>query len=359
MINKKLFLFLSLLSALLITTSCEEDEEFVGNWVNCYEFSGYNRAGAVCFVIDGTPYLGLGYNDNRNTEEQYFKDMYYYTGETTWYECAPFPGHGRQGAFSFAVDGKAYIGCGLYNDTAEIYFNDVWEFNPAADSADQWTQLADFPSTERTDMVSFVAAGKGFVAGGAGDNDATFKDCYVFDTSTKEFTQMTDLGYKRSGAFAFVIDDMVYIGGGYSSGSSYVTEFELYDAVNDVWNNGNSYTILRDIYLSADITDDIDHYDDVLNLCRTKCVTFVKDGRGYIASGLYSSSARNDCWVYNPETDLWTEKTDFESGMNSRSAACSFTLDDVPYILTGYTGSTFLYDMWTFEPYEDEDDDDN
>ena len=358
MIIKKLFLILGL-ATMLFATSCDDDDETIyGNWVESAQFDGNKRSGAASFTItiddSETIFMGLGYNGSKESTYQYFSDFYSYSGGSSWTEQAPFPGGLRQDAFSFAIDGKGYIGCGYYGDTTEMYLSDVWQFDPSVDSAFQWTSLGEFIGGELTDMTAFVVGGKAYVAGGRSDADDTKKDCYEFDPTTGTFTQIVGMNYKRSGAFSFVIDDKAYIGGGYDN--SLVGQMECFDpSTEDGWLENGS---LRSLYLIEDITDDIDEYDDPLDLRRRSAVTFVVDGLGYITSGIGSSGILSDCWEYDPSDDIWTEKNDFEYSMTARYKANSFVLDGIPYIFAGASGSGYLDDMWYFEPDEEEDETD-
>jgi len=357
--NKKFFLLLGL-ATLLFATSCDDDDDTIyGNWVEGAQFDGNKRGGAVSFTIttdDGneTVYMGLGYNGSKDSESQYFSDFYSYSGGSSWTEQAPFPGDARQDLFGFAINNKGYIGCGYYGDTAEIYFSDVWEFDPAADSASQWTQIADFPGGELTDLTSFVVNGKAYVTGGRYDYDGTRKDCYEFDPESKTFTKIGGMNYKRAGAFSFVIGNKAYVGGGYDS-PYYVSQMECFDGETGEWLENGS---LRALQLISDITDDIDEYDDAIDLRRRYATTFVVDGKGYITAGIGNSGILSDCWEYDPSTDIWTEKNDFEYNMISRYKANGFVLNGIPYMLAGQSGTGYLDDMWYFEPDEESDETD-
>ncbi len=353
MINKKLFLFLLGFATLFLATSCDDDDDdtLYGNWLETYQYKGSKRSHAASFIIDETLYFGLGYNGSRSSGSQYFTDFKSYGGGTNWTSLADFPGPGRQGAFSFAVDGKGYVGCGYYNDTAEIYYNDVWVYDPVIN---EWDTLADFPGGLRTGAVSFVVGGKAYVAGGHYDSDDTKGDCYEFDPATGTFTAVDDMGFKRTGAFAFVIGTRAYVGGGYDN--NLVRQFEYFDAATKSWNGdpASDDDDLRDLYLDSDDIDDIDDYDEVLNLLRRWTTTFVVDDKAYILGG-NNGSVLGDCWEYDPTTDIWTEKNSFDTYMSSRQNATAFVLNEVPYIMAGYTGSSYLDDVWYFEPNEEQE----
>ncbi len=351
MINKKLFLLLIGFATLFVTTSCDKDDEDIfGNWVEKSQFGGDKRAQAVSFVIDNKLYFGLGYNGTRSSGGQYFTDFYSFEGGTTWTDLAAFPGAQREGAFSFAVDGKGYVGCGYYNDTTEMFHSDVWEYNPAADI---WTKIADFPGGKTTESTSFVVGGKAYVVGGRYDSDRTKSDCYEFDSSTKTFTKVASMRFKRYGAFAFVIGDFAYVGGGIDN--SFVTSFERFDSKTKEWSENGE---LRDIYLLKDITEDIEHYDsEVLDIRRSYASTFSLNGKGYVIAG-NKGDYLSDCWEYDPATDLWTEKNRFEQKMMPRCKATSFVLNGLPYIMAGQSGSGYLDDIWSFEPDAEADSND-
>lgn len=210
-----------------------------------------------------------------------------------------------------------------------------------------------FAGGELTELTSFVVGGKAYVTGGRYDSDATKKDCYEFDPSSGTFTKIDGMNYKRFGAFSFVIGNKAYVAGGYDN--SLVSQVECFDASTGTWLENGS---LRALYLPSSITDDIDFYDDPLDLRRRSAVSFVVDGKGYISSGVGVSGILADCWEYDPSTDLWTEKNSYEYNMNARYKANSFTLNAIPYILVGQSGSGYLDDMWYFEPDEEEDEND-
>lgn len=342
MINKKIILFLSVLT-LLFSTSCDEDttETIYGNWNESSSFEGARRSDAASFVIKSgsteTAYVGLGYYAKSGVGT-YFKDFFSNDGGSTWTEQESFPGAARKGAACFALNGKGYLVGGFSDENYPfVYFKEVWQFDPSVDTL-QWTQLADFPGSERTEAVAFVVDGNAYIAGGTGEFEMTQKDCWKFDGTT--FTKVASMYKKRRAAFSFVIDGKAYVGGGIDAG--FVNTFEVYDPKNDKWSDE-----LKDLFLSDD-----SNYDDPLNLLRAYTVAFSLDGKGYIAGGLNSAGILNDCWEYNPATDIWTAKNSFHYNMNSRQSAVSYVLNETAYVMTGYAGGVYAYldDIWTFDP---------
>ena len=61
------------------------------------------------------------------------------------------------------------------------------------------------------------------------------------------------------------------------------------------------FTRLRDI---ADTNTDED-YDDDYAIVRSGAVAFVIDSKGYVTTGT-TGSLKSDYWVYDPDTDLWS-----------------------------------------------------
>ena len=58
----------------------------------------------------------------------------------TWSPLSPCPGYPRRDAVAFAIGSKAYFGTG--NDDSYLETFDFWEYAPATDT---WTQKADYP----------------------------------------------------------------------------------------------------------------------------------------------------------------------------------------------------------------------
>ncbi len=345
---RKIFLLLSLTTLLFATSCSDDDDDLYGNWVDSFDFSEIPRSGAISFTIDGTVYYGLGYNRTLTTGNRYFSDLYSFSGGSTWTPCDSFPAMGRENAFAFAINGKGYVGGGHYDDKEEYYFSDVWEFDPLAESGSQWTQINDFPGVGIAEATTFVINDTAYVVGGKSESDRIYNACYKYEPSSKSFIKKSVfMKEKRAGAFSFVIGNKAYIGGGYNL--SYSSKFEVFDGI--------SFNALRDIYLDDDKVDDIGHYDDPLILYRKWTVAFSIDGKGYITGGYYNG-VLNDCWEYDPTTDLWTEKNKLESDIVSRYSANSFVLNDVPFIVGGYSGSSYLDTYYYFQPNIDENEND-
>lgn len=262
----------------------------------------------------------------------------------------PDEAQGRHSAASFALNGKGYITTGVQkNESANLA--DTWEYDP---NTDTWARKDDFGGGARYGALAFSIGGYGYV--GTGYNDNYLKDFYRFDPNAATGQQWTIVsgfgGYKRQYGTAFVIDDVAYICCGDNNGT----------LVDDLWKfDGSDWKQLRDI---ANNNSDED-YDDDYAITRTGTVSFVIDGRGYIATGT-RSGVTSDYWVYDPEEDLWYGDSDDDytpmtnvhnvsSGGSSRAYAVSFSTGKRGFVLSGSSGTSYFDDVYELLPYEQED----
>lgn len=332
-------------------SSCMDDEEYTkGQWIRRSDFDGVARCNAASFTIDNMGYLCCGY---RGSNKDYLTDCWVYDIENDyWTQCASLPdgAAGRHSLASFALDGKGYISTGAIKEEPD-YIAETWEYDPATDT---WTQKDDYAGGMRYGAIGFAINGYGYV--GTGYDDNYLKDFYRFDPHAAAGSQWQIVngfgGNKRLYGSAFVIDEEAYICLGQNNNSN-VTDFWKFD--------GNNWTQLRDI---ADTNDDEDYDDDYDNLARYSAVTFVIDGKGYVATG-DRSGVSSDYWVYDPAADLWYGDPDddytpltnvhYGTGGSSRSEAVSFSTGSRGFIVTGSSGTSYFDDVYELLPDEMEE----
>ena len=134
-------------------------------------------------------------------------------------------------------------------------------------------------------------------------------------------------GDTRTGAVSFVIDDAAYVGLG-SDGEDYLTDFWKYDESRNFWQEIAPFP----------------------GVGRISAVAFSVDGKGFIGTGFNDDQAEEelaDFWMYDPDTDAWTEVAPF--GGSARYSAVAFSLNGLGYVGTGYDGS-YLKDFWKYNP---------
>ncbi|MEO5674895.1 MAG: kelch repeat-containing protein, partial [Chitinophagales bacterium] len=156
-------------------------------WTQKADFDGTTRSGAVGFSIGNKGYVGTGVG-NTGT---YFKDFWEYDPDAdTWTQKADFAGTSRGGAVGLSIGSKGYLGTGIYIDSANHYYNDFWEYNPAANT---WTQKSDFGGTARYGAVGFSIGSKGYL--GTGFNNSNFKkDFWEYDPDANTWMQKANFG---------------------------------------------------------------------------------------------------------------------------------------------------------------------
>jgi len=323
-------------SFVLIGVACKTgdsvDSTTVGNWVKRSAFDGNGRAGAVCFVIGDTAYVGTGFDGTKR-----YRDFWKYNVNSGgWDRATAMPDAAglRNSAVAFTANGKGYVTTG-YDGVNKL--QDTWEYNPLTGS---WKQMANFPDPPNSSLgdgarygaVGFGIGAKGYVC--SGYTGSHTKDLWEFDPANGAmgtWTQKASMNTsdKRRDAVAMVYGGEAYIVSGTNNGTT-VTEMAKYTPGTDKW------TKLRDI---ANLSSET--YDDAYaSIVRGSAVGFVIGDYGYLATGQNGSNV-NTVWEYNFKTDVWVQKTNFER--SARNAAVGFTAGGKGFVGLG-TNSTYYFD---------------
>lgn len=330
----RFLLYLIVLMFSIVSCDGGDDDEITdGDWWERSDFDGVPRSDAVSFVIDGKAYVGTGYDgdDRLNDFWQYDPSNNY------WTKVANFPGAARNGAVAFSINGKGYIGTG-YDGEDEL--NDFWEYDPVANN---WTQKADFMGSARYGAVSFSVNNKGYI--GSGYDSNYLKDFYVYTPESDSWEQIISIGgSKRRDANTFVIDGKAYVISGLDNGV-YENDMWEFDPITGLW------TEMRHI---TDYDEDYSYDDDYTTIARIDAVGYTINGLGYLSVGSVGSMIAT-IWEYDPQQDLWSEKTSFEGA--SRTDAVGFALDGYGYVTTGRSSSYYFDDIWCFDPNKEYDED--
>lgn len=323
----KFVFFITIPLIFINACSTDEEDEELGNWVDRSVFDGTPRSSVAGFVIDNIGYMGTGYDG-----DDYLNSFWAYNMEGDyWSQKADFPGTERNAAVGFELNGTGYIGSG-YDGVNEL--GDFYSYDP---SSNTWTQTASLPDIVRRNAVAFSANGYGYFGTGYdGEND--MKDFWKYDPSTDTWTELEGFGgNKRRAATTFTINGTVYLGTGVSNGI-YLDDFWAFDPTDESWTKKL----------------DLDEEDDY-NVERSNALGFELNGYGYIACGEQNGST-NSVWQYDPSSDTWEEKTNFEG--SSRQDAIVFSNSSRAFIGMGRTGSLYLDDLDEFYPFEEYDDED-
>jgi hypothetical protein len=191
--------------------------------------------------------------------------------------------------------------------------------------ADTWTQKADFAGGPRYLATGFNISNKGYIGLGGDNMGFTRQDFWEYDPITNHWTQIAPFpGGQRSSAVGFGIGSKGYVGTGWMNGPT--NDFWEYDPALNKWTQKAQFGGIE----------------------RASAVAFSINGKGYIGTGQgYFPNNRtytNDFWEYDPQTDRWTQKADFEGG--SRAFATGFGLKGKGYIGAGNSS----HDFWQYDP---------
>ncbi len=236
----------------------------------------------------------------------------------TWTAKATFGSGPRQGAFSFALGGKVYMGTGYCCGSP---MNDFWAYDPTTNA---WTQRANVPGPARAGGVGFSIGSLGYA--GTGGHGSYSADFYSYDPATNAWTQRANVpGPVRGAGVGFSIGGTGYVGTGENASStSLYSDLWAYSPATDTWVQKAS-----------------------MGAGRKDAVAFTIGNKAYIGTGSGSGGHLGDFWEYDPATDAWTAKAAFGGG--PREQACGFSCAGLGYLGTGYNGS-ILTDLWEYDP---------
>ncbi|MEL6356820.1 MAG: kelch repeat-containing protein, partial [Bacteroidota bacterium] len=241
----------------------------------------------------------------------------------SWRQKTNFPGPARQGAFSFSINGKGYVGGG-YGGPNATSFTDFWEYDP---TLDEWNQLADFPGPTRSYGLGFGINGKGYVATGSSFNIDFFNDMWEYDPTTDTWTQKASLPSVGRVSVGFTIDGKAYIGPGRIDEINNVTqELWAYDPSTDTWMSKAPFPVPA--------------------VQKQLPTAFSINGKGYIGAGIGSQATA--FYEYDPITNIWSQKANFLVG--DKQIGVGFSINGKGYIGAGISPFQSQKDFYEFDP---------
>jgi N-acetylneuraminic acid mutarotase len=192
------------------------------------------RIAPAAFSINGKGYIATGYGG------PVLKDLWEYDPvANSWNQKADMPGLGRWKAVGFAINGKGYIATG--NDFGST-LKDIWEYNPVSNS---WTQKANMPTASgREEAFVFVFNNKAYVGGGY---QPTNKTMYEFDPSQGTnglWLQKANYpGQGSLGIAAFATNLAGYAGTGaiLNGGFTFYKDFWRYSPSTNTWTSKQAF----------------------------------------------------------------------------------------------------------------------
>ncbi len=292
------------------------------------------RWGAYSFTLNGKIYLGGGYTGNQVN----LNDLWEYDPATdSWTQKADVPGsQGRTYAVAFAINGKGYIGLGVegYNSINSKFLDDLWEYDPVANT---WSQKQSLNDSARGSASCFVINNKAYIVGGAPDYSLISNDVWRYDPGQNMWDSMTPCPVAHMSSASFSIGSKGYVVGGQKNtgtGLATLKETYEYDPVVNTWTK------------RADYCD---------TLGRNNAVSFVINNKAYVGLGEAKSGATTyyfkEFCTYDPTSNQWSPALAFPGADRTYSVAS--VVNGKAYAGAGFyhLGSeVYLKDWYEFEP---------
>jgi len=195
---------------------------------------GSSRYSAMAATVNGKAYVGTG---QTNSAGDLTSDIWEYDpASDVWTAKANFLGGQRAGVSSFVVADRLFVGFG---STGTNRTNDFYEYLPATD---MWMTKASVPGSGFSYAPGFVVGTTCYVGPELGTNAV-----YAYDTDSDSWTQVADFpGSERSGHAAFALDDAGFLGGGRVPGGSALSDWWSYDPALDSWSEIASMLYVTD-----------------------------------------------------------------------------------------------------------------
>lgn len=209
------------------------------------------------------------------------------------------------------------------------------------DGLGNWIDRSIFDGTPRSGAAAFTIGDLGYMGTGF-DGDDRLADFWVYDIQGNFWSQLASFpGTERSSAAAFTLNGNGYVGLGFD-GDNELGDFYRYNVATNTWDAIAAFG----------------------GSARRGAVAFNSSTHGYVGTGFDGDNDKKDFWRYDPALDTWTELVGF--GGNKRRDGATFTINDQVYLGTGVSNGLNQTDFWVFDltseswsPLLDLDDDDD
>lgn len=245
-----------------------------------------------------------------------------------------------------------------------------------------WTKKADYAGGNTNYAVGFSIGTKGYIGTGRDSSFNVTSHFWEYDAASDAWTQVADFGGgPRSGAAAFVIGSKGYVGTGKDQNDNFYNDLWEFDPAANTWmqkanfpgtprmyaagfaagSYGYMGTGLTTLY-STSAQNDLWKYDPLTNawtqisfpgVARGPGVGFSTGAKAYFGTGNdISDVPLNDLWEYDPAANTWTQKANLPAG---KCGACSFAIGNTGYIGTGQgtasgPGGGNTTDFYAYDP---------
>ena len=205
---------------------------------------------------------------------------------------------------SFSIEGKGYL-VNMSNYEYDL-------------SSNSWQSLV-YPTIDVSRSIGFVTNGIGYAVGGNLQSSVG-----IFDPSTANWNQINPIFPidQLGGLSGFIINNVIYIGLGWTSSYAINQKFWRYDITSNTWSDMKAFP----------------------GEPRANAISFELNGKGYVGGGSTTSIFRYDFWEYNPVADKWTRLADLPPTLKAKNG---FSNAGKGYIASGYS---FDLTLWSYDP---------
>lgn len=291
------------------------------DWLQLSSPASLSRERGTGFVIGDNLYFGTGYQNNVA-----MNDFWQYNTNTgAWTQVASLNGP-RYGAVGFSHDNKGYVLTGK-RDSPLTFYND---FNTYNQSTNTWSSMLAYPFTGRYGAVGFVIGNKAYYVGG---NSGSVSGPYSNITTAYDFIANSwapraaypgTLSHYR---VAFVINNIAYVGSGYSAlggNDTYFNDFYSYNPVTDTWTALPPYPGGMRAGMSA--------------------VVFQQ--KAFVGLGISNfQTLQSTFYIFDPATGAWSPGPAFINGP-ARAHGIGLSTATRAFVGTGFSSGNSLDDLW-------------
>ncbi len=269
--------------------------------------------------------------------------------------------HGIGGVFE-NEDAAYMMGCGYLKDGCEPGTPQyLLKCTPnSSNDMMEWAVTNSKISTARFNAVSFIINDVLYI--GTGQAKTADGSLYIYDDFRQIQQSAIDVNNfqlvttppafkSRAGAFAFVVNDKVYVGGGIgfdaSNNETYLNDCWEFDPATGQWHQMDPLPLMMDPTSLEGVVYDKGRREAL-------AFAFKNHGFGYVGGGVNGLQMLKDFWRFTPpdaqdSTGSW-ELFSFFHGPG-RVDAVSIIIDEIGYFGTGYNFTEgLLNDFWAFNP---------
>jgi hypothetical protein len=232
------------------------------------------------------------------------------------------------GGFDYLYSYQSKIYYGFQEEAGPDYDNGMGSLDPLTGEKDP---IADFPGTAVDDPICFVVGNKGYVLGGQ-RNNVTINQFWEYDFASNTWTNKGNLpGGARAGAVAFVFNNKVYFGLGYSTttlNGQVIKRLKKDWLMLDPATGG--FGVVR-----ADFPGTLKNYPQ----------GFTVNDKFYVS---WKQSA--DFWEYNPASNKWTQKDNLPVTPSNSNNISVFSKGNAGYVVKGCLNQFWRYSNTSLVP---------